>query len=246
MKNVISKTHKYLNIGGGKFCQRDNGWLNLEYIFPAYEKKRDPSAVDISFNLMDDGQIPLPNESLTAIYCEHTLEHLPENVTIKRLKDIYRLLTNGGVFRCSLPDIDIFWKRYFDGTSDAEYGMMWTSKEIKSKEEIFVDVLCSEAAQKISRTMISYILNMNKFHFNRAINSICSFSPTCTKDIQAQYPGSHWSWWTYNKLKEKLLEIGFRVSNPLQKNETDFPEIFMKKYIDKTKPEISFRLEAIK
>ncbi len=58
--------------------------------------------------------IPLPSESCEAIYASHVLEHLSLCDFRLALANTYRLLTNGGLFRLVVPDLEILARRYIE------------------------------------------------------------------------------------------------------------------------------------
>jgi ubiquinone/menaquinone biosynthesis C-methylase UbiE len=58
--------------------------------------------------------LPIQSESVDGLYCSHTLEHLSLNDMRIALKNSYKVLKKGGVFRCVLPDIEHIAKSYID------------------------------------------------------------------------------------------------------------------------------------
>jgi SAM-dependent methyltransferase len=59
----------------------------------------------------------LPNielESCDGVYCSHVLEHLSYNDFKIAIKNTYDLLKRGGIFRCVLPDLYQYAKKYID------------------------------------------------------------------------------------------------------------------------------------
>jgi predicted SAM-dependent methyltransferase len=97
-KNQV--TQKYLNLGCGKI--RPEGFVNLDfYNKTLFKKKSDPE-------VLHDMRYPLPFDENTFDGCfsEHTLEHLYPNQAFDLLSEVFRVLSDGGVFRISLPDIN--------------------------------------------------------------------------------------------------------------------------------------------
>jgi SAM-dependent methyltransferase len=56
--------------------------------------------------------LPLPDNSLDGIYCSHVLEHLSLEDCRTALRNTYRLLKPGGIFRCVLPDLEYGARKY--------------------------------------------------------------------------------------------------------------------------------------
>jgi ubiquinone/menaquinone biosynthesis C-methylase UbiE len=51
--------------------------------------------------------LPVEDNSCDGIYCSHVLEHLSLNDFRIALKNTYRILKPGGIFRCVVPDLEV-------------------------------------------------------------------------------------------------------------------------------------------
>ena len=91
-----------LNIGVGK--QRYNGYLGLD-IWPG-------PAVDLIYNMKDP--LPFPNESVSEILCNSTLEHVPQWEVPRILREWHRVLEREGVAWGRVPDTDAYVKAYVE------------------------------------------------------------------------------------------------------------------------------------
>lgn len=60
--------------------------------------------------------LPLSNESCSAIYASHVLEHLSLEDFQKAVVNTFNLLRPGGLFRLVVPDLEVLAKRYLDST----------------------------------------------------------------------------------------------------------------------------------
>ncbi len=57
--------------------------------------------------VMDAGRpLPIDNEVLTHVFCEHLIEHLPRAQGVLMLQEIFRCLRPGGVLRIATPDLE--------------------------------------------------------------------------------------------------------------------------------------------
>lgn len=56
--------------------------------------------------------LPVKDNSCDGLYCSHTLEHLALNDFRKALKNSYKILKKGGIFRCVVPDLESTAKLY--------------------------------------------------------------------------------------------------------------------------------------
>lgn len=56
----------------------------------------------------------IKNSYCDGVYCSHILEHLSLNDFRLALRNTYKILKKGGIFRCVLPDLEYAAKRYID------------------------------------------------------------------------------------------------------------------------------------
>jgi SAM-dependent methyltransferase len=76
---------------------------------------------------------PFKDNCFDAVYWSHVLEHLPVPTAQKCLKEIFRVLTPGGVLRTSVPDLDTFVNHY-DPTDPAPFlDAMFESRQVRDK-----------------------------------------------------------------------------------------------------------------
>ena len=112
----------YVQYGCGLSCP--NGWLNFD-VSPSLRLQHVPllgsmmhKITGITFpNEIRYGDIirGLPGvdeESCAGLYCSHVLEHLSLDDCRKALKNTYKLLHGGGIFRCVLPDLEQMVRGY--------------------------------------------------------------------------------------------------------------------------------------
>ena len=92
-----------LNIGAGPFGEE--GWINIDM----FRMK------NISFTYDCRKKIPLRNNSVEVIRCEHVLEHMDKQYeAIIFLKECFRVLKTGGIIRVVVSDIEKFIKAYYE------------------------------------------------------------------------------------------------------------------------------------
>jgi ubiquinone/menaquinone biosynthesis C-methylase UbiE len=98
------------------------GWINFDASYTlAYERlpivgklytknsRRFPR--EVRFGDIVEG-LPLPPESASGVYASHVLEHLSHGDCLRALRNTYRLLKPGGVFRLIVPDLEIAARDY--------------------------------------------------------------------------------------------------------------------------------------
>lgn len=228
-----------LNLGGGNFHQ--DGWLNVDYPFAARASKQREENIDIRHNFMEKRPIDLADGSVDVIYSEHCIEHLTEDAVAFLFRDIYRLLSPGGVLRISCPDADIIYDHYRAAPFDP---LGFNKRFNNDPPEIgMLDVLATPLIGKINLdTMRAKIANLTRVSF---FNWLTGMVGKLTKDEQALRPGAHLSWWNYEKLCCWLTDYGFRKCKRRGQRESGI-EDFRQSYIDKTANKYSVRIECAK
>ena len=61
--------------------------------------------------------LPISENSCDGIYCSHVLEHLSLEDCRKALKNTYKILKSGGVFRLVMPDLEFYIQQYMKDIS---------------------------------------------------------------------------------------------------------------------------------
>ena len=62
-----------------------------------------------------DGPLPFADELFDAIYTFHLIEHLSRRDNERFIRDIYRLLKPGGIYRAATPDLEFLATEYLQG-----------------------------------------------------------------------------------------------------------------------------------
>ncbi len=127
------KDSQYVQYGCG-FCAPSN-WRNFDASLTLkYEKlpvlgklykknvQRFPANVEVG-NIVKG--LPVPENSCRLAYCSHVLEHLSLHDCQKAIRNTYRILESGGLFRFVLPDLEYYIKQYTeDSTPGAAQNFM--------------------------------------------------------------------------------------------------------------------------
>ena len=61
--------------------------------------------------------LPVRPLSAEGVFCSHVLEHLPLEDFHKALDNTYRILRPGGIFRCIVPDLELYIRKYIEAVS---------------------------------------------------------------------------------------------------------------------------------
>lgn len=88
----------------------------LPVIGSLYTKNKARFPCNVKFGNIITG-LPIDDESCKAIYCSHVLEHLSLEDFRKALRNTYIKLKPGGIFRCVVPDLEYYARKYTADTS---------------------------------------------------------------------------------------------------------------------------------
>jgi len=118
-----TKTKCYVQYGCST-CTPD-GWLNFD-CSPSFRLQRIPLLGRFAPGERPPGRVlfgdicrglPVPDNSADAVYCSHVLEHLSLNDVGVALRNTYRILRPGGIFRFVLPDLHVLAQEYLDSNA---------------------------------------------------------------------------------------------------------------------------------
>jgi len=98
-----------LNLGSGTY--NAPGWINIDLWGMHSAWGVDP---DVLWDLRKP--LPLPDGSVSGVFMEHVLEHLPAPVGLAAIDECARLLAPGGVLRISVPDFGRYARSYAAGS----------------------------------------------------------------------------------------------------------------------------------
>ena len=62
--------------------------------------------------------LPVSENSCTGVYCSHTLEHLSLVDFRLALKNTLKMLKVGGIFRCVVPDLEFYARKYINSLDE--------------------------------------------------------------------------------------------------------------------------------
>jgi SAM-dependent methyltransferase len=253
--NIETAKNSLFNIGAGTW--EHPCWTNLDLPAqtPAFAAIQAPC---IPHDLVNQEELPIPSDSVYAFYCSHVIEHLPEFAVNRLMKEVYRCLKKGGVFRIVTgPCADLDWSALL--RNDLNWWFWHEQNEFKS---------CSG---KDSRTMTIFerwLYHLatprstysdtpceRKFEGKEILELVKKnmSEPTKLWDILTESlvfdqssPGNHISWWNYNKLSANLSNAGFCNIRRSAYGQSQFHILRDLTYFDQTYPQISVYVETIK
>jgi len=122
------KTHLYVQYGCG--FSAPEGWRNFDasptlrfervpLLGRLYSKNGRRFPAGVEYGDIVKG-LPIADSSCNGVYCSHVLEHLALDDFRTALRNTYRMLDIGGIFRLVLPDLEYSIRQYLgDGSVDA-------------------------------------------------------------------------------------------------------------------------------
>lgn len=123
------------------------GWVNIDLV-PILPRRIDPSAHANATFINYDLRLGLPLEdgSCDFVYSSHFFEHLEYEHGLKLMRDCYRMLRPGGVFRIVLPNLRGFFEAYLRG-----------EKEYFDGFDPFVSAHLPSVEESGTKTLIDYV-----------------------------------------------------------------------------------------
>ena len=229
----------FFNIGAGKF--QHPYWTNIDYQTDYYSSAQ--KYPFINHDLISMKPLPVRSEVAELIYSSHTIEHISDSAACKLFEECHRILKLGGGLRLTTPDMELQYNAYLKGMTNHIH-----NNHSCSRHQLFLHSFASQLAEISIRhnSQRKYsdeeIINVFKTHsLSDAFNYF-----TCQCDFSSEYPGAHINWWTHDKLFSMLRDAGFTNIYRSGYGQSLFLPLRDTYLFDKTHPQISLYIEAIK
>lgn len=237
-----SATDKFITFGSGAFFHKR--WKNYDYPGQSNYYKSIQGVEEKDFNAIDlcseDLAIPELDDSVTLIYCSHTLEHLDAKSALRFIKECYRILKKGGVFRVALPNTknDLYFLRCLinqhntlddvckNYVRDASSHILTDSKALD-----FYDLI--EVLRDVSFDSRAFYHSMIKTYPEMA-------------EFDGKNPDRHVSYWDFDNLIEVMDKVGFEATIPTYQGSSVAMPFCNLHVFDNTEPHIAFYADIIK
>jgi ubiquinone/menaquinone biosynthesis C-methylase UbiE len=235
-----------LNLGSGNWSCK--GWINLDYPSKWYASSQKKHTI-IPYDIRND-DIPFDNDSTDAIYCSHVIEHL-ENIHIQKMfSECYRVLKKNGILRIVCPDAEFLYQVSKSSNDYWNWRNQWFSSKsfyVKDNTPRNVDYLVREVA---TPKLIGYVNSINNIDYYEAFEKLemYEFFEYLTKDLffKTETIGAHINYWTFDKVKKMLKEVGFSTIILSKWNGSVSEDMKLKTKFDVVYPQMSLYVEAIK
>lgn len=234
-------TDIFCNFGSGAFFHKR--WVNFDFpgvssYYQALQGKKgvDFQAIDLC---IENLRLPFLDNSVSLIYCSHTLEHIEETRAKDFIKECHRILKKNGIMRLVIPSTDNDHKIMSiinDQPSISEQSKHHLSTQVGS--HILTDT--SELDEKKVRSLlIEAKFNPVRF-YELAINAGVS------NKFLDNNPERHITFWNYSKLSKLAQALSFNACIPFYRGSSLAKPFSNLCVFDSTEPQISLYVELIK
>jgi SAM-dependent methyltransferase len=245
-KSLYSKYDKnslFCNFGSGAFYHPR--WKNYDYPGESNYYKQiqgKPGTDFIPIDLCDvDLRLPLENESVSLIYCSHTLEHIDKQSGIRFLAEAHRALVKGGIIRIVLPNLSSNFE-----VARVIHQQTALSQVYKNQSA----ALCgAEVATAITdlidqETLVRSVVDAS-FDIQKWFHWLQSYHPEASC-FHPSHPHYHVQYYSYEMLSHIALDIGYSACIPVQSTRSMAQPFLNKCVFDTTEPTYSIYAELIK
>lgn len=228
---IEQKTH--LNLGAG------SNWRHDQVICLDF----DPKGAEVAMDLNQKAPLPFKDQRFEGIYSSHCLEHLKEEMVAWWIKEAYRTLKPNGILRITVPNIPAYLEAYDQRNS--EYFNWLRGKDIHRLESWLRIIVRAFAEPVVDRYSDDQLLDL--YTSKSKLEFLNYFSNEVNKvtDPKFMVPHAHKSWWSAEKMITLLKATGFKEAKECKQLETQ-SGVFAQSMFNKTRPEMSFFVEARK
>lgn len=256
-----TRNRRFYNIGAGAF--RHDAWTNVDKPSDHYQffwKDNNPSLVPHDMESMEE--LPIPSNSAELAYTSHCMEHITTKAAQRLFQDVHRFLKKGGIFRVTVPDLDLFiqaykaqdrdffyWLRPFE--SPEEYAKLCMTRPplTAAISQLLIFEVASAASELFSegshkRVSDKEFDDMFREKGPEATLDYCSAQ--VPPEVQEKHPWCHRNWWNKEKLIKNLKQAGFGNVYVSAYGQSMAPPLRDTAYFDCTQPPVSLYVEAAK
>lgn len=240
--STFTSKETFINFGSGAFFH--NRWKN--YDFPGNSKYyknlqgiegKDFHGINLCNPLLT---VPEKDDSVSLIYCSHTLEHLDLKSSTRFLKECFRILRPNGVLRVALPNTknDFYLYRCLvDQTSDID--IIKTNYMRDVAEHILSDT------KNLKTHVINDLLKSSQNDSNKFVKNLMQEHKSLF-EFKASNPERHINYWDFETLINSVLNVGFKNCIPAYQGSSVVLPFSNLNVFDNTEPHIAFYADIIK
>lgn len=236
-----------LNLGSGKDWAYES-WLGIDEVNGEV--------------LTKNSVFPFSDDSISFIYSSHFFEHVSDETALNLLKESFRVLKPGGVFRMVVPDFALFLKKYrendcewysrnggLDGRPEwPQFGVKNTLSNILLHWLSNYDFKSEEGFYRGPPRGIDE-KEVKARAFDNSLEEFCNWIHSKVPVKDPRVKTQHINWWDSKKMKKFAMSSGFLSFLQKQYMETDFTEFTDSDMFDSWQPgrkEFSLFFEFVK
>lgn len=238
----FDQSDRFINFGSGAFFHKR--WINYDYPGQStYYKNlqgvqgKDFHAIDLCEERL---RIPEEDQSISLIYCSHTLEHLDKASSERFLSECFRILRKNGVLRLALPN------------TRNDFHLLHCLRSQNDANESIIDSYTRDATshilsdtQNMELSEINQILQSSNFQSNSFYKSVIS-EYSQYGEFDGNNPERHINYWDFQELIDSTSKIGFNFTLPTYQGSSISPPFNNSHVFDTTEPHIAFYADIIK
>lgn len=248
---------RFYNVGAGSF--RHPAWTNVDHPSAWYQDSQ-TGGLDLAWDALAIEPLPIESGVAEVVYTSHTIEHITDAAAENLFREARRALKPGGVFRLTMPNIDLGYaawrrgdRRYFDWierySDPAQYQRIGLRIPMNqaSTAQVFlwhfaaaVSTLHVDGApQRINDDELARLFD--SLPYDEALNHCTA---RCPVEIQKRHPGNHINWWNADKLARLLAAARFTDIRRSGYAQSYCAVLRNTRYFDNTRPSVSLYMEA--
>jgi hypothetical protein len=250
----VLERRPFLNIGAGDW--RHPCWRNHDFVQPPYDKYTAP---DYNLDLSKLEPWPIPGGDLVGGFTSHTIEHLTDPMVAHIFREMARALRPGGVFRVTTPDFHTAyaaWRlndgRYYDqrSTGRLKRDILTVATNLgfnkgKAVPQLYFERIASCYGRRSEWLGLPLAEGVAKQHEGREPEEAAE-AILAGADFAKKNPSQHINYWTEEKLRRMLTEAGFRLVLRSSYGQCVLPLMRNKAHFDRTRPNESIWVDAIR
>jgi predicted SAM-dependent methyltransferase len=232
----------FCNFGSGAFFHKK--WKNYDYpgqsrYYQAIQghEGKDFFGIDLC---ADNLALPEEDNSVSLIYCSHTLEHLDEVFARKFIVECLRILKPHGIMRVALPNTSNVFEliRLFSEQENLNPDVIETFR-LEAASHVLADIENVLSNNEIEELFVKSQHNARNFYRNAVSTGVSS-------RFSKENPARHISFWDYEELVHVSKEAGFSFCFPFYQGSSLAEPFTNLNVFDNTEPHISFYAELMK
>lgn len=232
----------FCNFGSGAFFHKR--WKNYDYPGQSdYYKSiqgiesRDFISIDLCAKNL---RVPEEDESVSLIYCSHTLEHLDFGSAKAFLAECYRILKPNGIMRVALPNTanDFNILGHLTSQANCDVGLLESFKR-EAASHIVADTRNKLIDEDLKEIFEKSAYSAKKF-YELAVNAGISVA------FDGKNPERHITFWDYGSLISVTTDIGFSMCIPIYQGSSFAKPFTNISAFDSTEAHISFYSDIVK